>query len=77
MRNEIDRAWSGHPSEEWTAMDQWRKDVEEFEAKMADRKPWRDDYDDEEKYKKALAEWEMALHCDRPNKPGYFRANND
>jgi len=28
-------------------------------------------------YKKALSEWEMMRSCDAPNKPGYYRANND
>lgn len=28
-------------------------------------------------YKIAMAEWEMMRSCDAPNKPGYYRANND
>ena len=28
-------------------------------------------------YKIALSEWEMMRSCDAPNKPGYYRANND
>jgi len=28
-------------------------------------------------YRKAKSEWEMMRSCDGPNKPGYFRANND
>jgi len=30
-----------------------------------------------EDYRKELAEWEMKRSCDAPNKPGYYRANND
>lgn len=30
-----------------------------------------------EEYQKALAEWKMMCSCDAPNKPGYYRANND
>ena len=77
MRNEIDKAWSGHPSEGWTEMDQWRKDVEEFEKRMEEKKPDREDFQTDEEFGKAMAEWRMALFCDRPNKPGYYRANND
>ena len=77
MRNEIDKAWSGHPSEEWTAMDQYEKDLKEFLARMEEEKPRPQDYDDPKEYEKDKAEWDMALSCDRPNKPGYYRANND
>jgi len=28
-------------------------------------------------YNKLLSEWEMMLSCDEPNKPDYYRANND
>lgn len=28
-------------------------------------------------YKLAYSEWEMMRSCDEPNKPGYYRANND
>jgi len=28
-------------------------------------------------YQKKLSEWEMMCSCDAPNKPGYYRANND
>lgn len=28
-------------------------------------------------YNVAMSEWKMAYSCDAPNKPGYFRANND
>ncbi len=30
-----------------------------------------------ERYKKDLSEWQMKRSCDAPNKPGYYRANND
>lgn len=77
MRNEIDRALAGHPSEEWTAQDQYEKDLKEFEARMEEEKPRAQDYDNPEEFKKDMAAWEMALSCDRPNRPGYYRANND
>ena len=28
-------------------------------------------------YNQALSQWEMMCSCDAPNKPGYYRANND
>ncbi len=28
-------------------------------------------------YQKKLSAWEMMRSCDAPNKPGYYRANND
>lgn len=28
-------------------------------------------------YKAAMSEWDMMSSCDAPNKPGYYRANND
>lgn len=31
----------------------------------------------DEEQKAALSEWEMSRSCFAPNKPGYFRANND
>ena len=77
MRNEIDKAWSGHPSEEWSAMDQYEKDLKDFLEMMEAKKPDPEDFDTQEGYNKAMAEWNMSLSCDRPNKPGYYRAAND
>lgn len=77
MRNEIDKRMSGHPSEEWSAMDQYRKDLKEHEDYMESIKPDPDDFENNQEYEKKLAEWKMALFCDAPNKPGYYRANND
>lgn len=31
----------------------------------------------EEAYSSAMSAWDMELHCDAPNKPGYEFANND
>ena len=28
-------------------------------------------------FKQAMNDWDMAWSCDAPNKPGYYRANND
>lgn len=56
--------------------------------KMADYNEleWRRYYSDcdrhleymlSKKGKVSEGEWEMAFSCDAPNKPGYYRANND
>jgi hypothetical protein len=31
----------------------------------------------EQAFRRAVSEWEMMRSCDAPNKPGYYRANND
>lgn len=32
---------------------------------------------DFDRYQKEFSEWQMMRSCDAPNKPGYYRANND
>lgn len=41
------------------------------------RKPKRYEYSTEEEYKKAYDQWALEWSVNLPNKPGYFRANND
>ena len=77
MRNPIDQSMSGHPSEEWSEMDQYEKALKEFEDRMENEKPYPQDYDSTEEYRKEYDAWLMACSCDRPNRPGYYRANND
>lgn len=31
----------------------------------------------EEAYRRAVSQWDMSKSMDAPNKPGYYRANND
>lgn len=68
-------------------MDEYYKELSAFENKMYaiepkkqqfgfDGKMWPD-YESEKKFQDAYSEWHMSLHCDAPNKPGYYRANND
>ena len=35
------------------------------------------DYMMQKKYTMPPGEWSIAFSCDAPNKPGYYRANND
>jgi hypothetical protein len=58
-------------------MDEYEKRVAQFEIYMEGIKPKRDDYPSDEAYIAASNKWDMDLFCDRPNKPGYYRANND
>lgn len=64
----------------WTTKEQW--DAYEIERKAHEdhwqaKKPYRTQFATTAEYNKALSEWDMAYHCMAPNKPGYFRANND
>jgi len=59
---------------------EWQKyynDLSDFDKYMAEKKPQRESFTTEQDYNKAMSEWTMADSCDAPNKPGYFRANND
>lgn len=73
-----------------TSLPEWQeyyKALKDFEERMAAKKPMRPDrewFPDDASFERALdgyqirfGEWEMARFCDAPNKPGYFRANND
>lgn len=55
-------------TEQWA---QYEKEKKAFDERMEREKPHflapRSKHD----------EWEMARSCDAPNKPGYYRANND
>jgi hypothetical protein len=77
MKNIIDIMMSGHPSDYETPMEAYRKELEKFLNRMESEKPRLQDYDTEEEFNKDMAKWNMAYWCDRPNEPGYYRANND
>jgi hypothetical protein len=53
--------------EEWL---RYEKEAKEFEERMRAREP-------KDKDSREYREWRMAYSCDAPNKPGYYRANND
>lgn len=73
-----------------TSLPHWQKyyaDLKAFEERMYAKEPkketfgfsngmWPDEAC-ERAFDKAYSAWDMALSCDAPNKPGYYRANND
>lgn len=56
-----------HSDEEW---ERYEADLKHHEEYMKAREP-------EDKDSPEYQEWLMAYSCGAPNKPGYFRANND
>jgi len=63
-----------------TTEEQWRvyeEDLRIHELLMESTKPRPELYADPREYDKAMTLWHMDLHCGAPNKPGYYRANND
>ncbi len=57
-------------------MEEYRKEILEFEEYMYSIKP-EESHLNEETYDIEMREWAMKFSCDRPNFPGYIRANND
>lgn len=63
-----------------TTKEQWTKyyaDLKKHEDYMEAKRPKEADFADIALYRKAIDAWHMELFCDAPNKPGYYRANND
>jgi hypothetical protein len=60
-----------------SVMDAYEVELNEFIKKMNACKPDPLDYNDPANYKQDLSEWDKAYSMDMPNKPGYYRANND
>lgn len=72
-----------------TTIEQWERyyeDLKRHEERCEREKPQKEDMDFchpdnssfmEDKFNKAYAEWQMMWSCDAPNRPGYYRANND
>jgi len=73
-----------------TTLEQWQayeKSQAEHESYYKSIEPKKSDYgyinnmppdaEGERAYESAYSEWHMQLHCSAPNKPGYYRANND
>jgi len=77
------------PAKDWNAMKgkmedtslpEWQAyyaDLKAHRERMQATKPKREDFESEADFYKAQSRWDMAYHCDAPNKPGYYRANND
>jgi hypothetical protein len=65
---------------ESTSLPQWQEYYQalaNFQEMMEDRKPKRELFADVTEFERALSQWQMKRSCDEPNKPGYYRANND
>ncbi len=60
-----------------SVMDAYEIELKAFEDMMYKRQPMRENYSSDAEYMKAYRAWDMALSCDAPNRPGYYRANND
>jgi len=58
-------------------MDAYEIELNEFIKMMNARKPDPKDYTDAARFKSDMSAWDMAYSCDMPNRPGYYRANND
>jgi hypothetical protein len=64
----------GTTKEQW---DQYQEEMNTHEQRMEKKKPNRADYEHAEEYYSAHQHWIMESLMDAPNKPGYYRANND
>lgn len=60
-----------------TATDRYEQELARFEKLMRANKPHPETFATPEAYTRAYNEWQMSWSCDRPNKPGYYRAAND
>lgn len=56
---------------------EYYRKLDAFNAMIEAEKPQPYDYSDDTFYRKALEEWRMRKSINAPNKPGYYRANND
>lgn len=59
------------------AMENYEKDLLHHNEFWEAKKPNRDHYEDRLQYERDMSAWHRGYHMDAPNKPGYYRANND
>lgn len=59
----------------WEAWMQYAEDLKAHELRMQEKEPVRDE--DSPDYYIAKSKWDMEFAMTAPNKPGYYRANND
>jgi hypothetical protein len=59
------------------AMANYEKELEFHVQLYNQRKPKREDYTSDVAWHTAFNQWSMDEAMNRPNKPGYYRANND
>lgn len=91
MKETFETDWNAELGKmEDTSLPHWQeyyRKLNAFNERMEAKKPMRPDrewFPDDASFERALdgyqirlGEWEMSLSCDRPNKPGYYRAAND
>lgn len=58
-------------------LEQYEADLKAHEEYCARIKPKRENYLTEQAFNTDMSEWGKKLSMDAPNKPGYYRANND
>lgn len=57
--------------------ERYASDLKVHELLMLASEPVPEDYIEQSRYLNAKANWEQELFMNAPNKPGYYRANND
>ena len=62
---------------EETPEQRYEREVIEHKAYCDRIKPKKENYLTTKAFDADMAEWNMKVSCDAPNKPGYYRANND
>ncbi len=55
----------------------YAEDLKLHELRMQATEPQRDQFQDSVEYHSAKSKWDMAFAMMAPNKPGYYRANDD
>jgi hypothetical protein len=55
----------------------YEEEKSNWDKRMDEIKPKREDFESVEEYTKAYNAWHMMKFMDAPNPPGYYRANND
>lgn len=69
-----------HKLPKGTTQEQWDRYAEELKKHKEyydSIKPKREDFETQDQFNSTLSEWQMNESCFAPNKPGYYRANND
>lgn len=64
----------GTTDEQWA---QYEEALRMFDKSMQNNKPRAENFKDSEEFERQLNAWQRVYFMDAPNKPGYYRANND
>ena len=76
----LKKEMNNQPYPKGTTKEQWEQYYEALKVHYERVKRERPDlkkFLSNEAYTAAYSEWQMMSSCDAPNKPGYYRANND